>query len=66
MKTKADYVIDLIRDARADRSSNTSAKRTVKALRQIGLDEKEIVRVMCYLDYCRPDGTPYGVVQRCW
>jgi len=65
-------VIELIWEARADRSSNASAKRTVKALKALSLSSEDIVSVMTYLDYCKGNGEPYlkpdhpRYIQRCW
>lgn len=43
MKTKADLVIDIMREARSDRVSNSAAKRTVKTLRGLGLQPDEVI-----------------------
>lgn len=67
MKTKADFVLDLIKEARTDRGTNAAAKRTVKACRSLGLDDAEVIRVMSYMDYCDSFGKPYGnLIKRCW
>ena len=65
--SREEAVFDLIREARADRVSNASAQRTVRALRFFGLDHNEIVRVLSYLEICRTDGTPYNSkIKRTW
>jgi len=67
MTTKAEFVIDIIVDARSFKSTNTSAKRTVKALKALGLEPSEVVRVMHCLEYCDGAGEPfYKEIKRCW
>ena len=64
---KAEAVIQIIREARTDRGTNAAAKRVAKALKTLGLDDKELIHVLCYLDYCNEDGTPYNKdIKRIW
>ena len=60
-------VLTIISEARSTRSSSTAAKRVVRALRALGLDDAAVIAIMSRLDYCRNDGTPYSAsIERCW
>ena len=67
MMNKAEAVIEIIREARKERATNTSVKRVVKVLKTLGLDDKELIHVLGYLDYCNEDGMPYNKdIKRIW
>lgn len=58
MSDKAEAVMDLIRDGRAERSSLRSFRRIEKAIAALGLDKAERIRVLEFLDYFHA-GQPY-------
>jgi hypothetical protein len=57
--TKGDAVNAIIFDARADRSSPTSYRRMLRALRVLGLTEEEQQEALWHLDYLDADRNPY-------
>ena len=63
---KAEAVMTLIREGRRDRISDTAARRTVKAMKVLGIESNDMIRVLSYLDFCDEDGTPYGDFKRIW
>lgn len=67
---KIDALIEIMRDARSERASTASAKRIVKAAKTLGLDDKETLVLMNWLEYCDSSGEPYGhtgiKIQRVW
>lgn len=57
----------LMREARSEHTSNAAAQRCVKAAKVLGLEDNEIIALMCWLDYCKEDGTPYlAEIKRVW
>jgi len=65
-KTKVNAIVTIMRDARADRVTTTSARRVVKACKALGCDSTETVRVLSWLDYCDHEGNPYSTIDRVW
>lgn len=57
----------LMREARSERTSNTSCKRLMRALKALDCDNEEIRFVLSYLDICNINGTPYSAkITRIW
>jgi hypothetical protein len=64
---KTEAIFAIVREARAERGSNTAATRTARALRVLGLNDSEVIQVLHYFDYCKEDGTPYHEkIKRTW
>jgi hypothetical protein len=66
--TKAQAVLELLRDYRKERHNTTaSARRVVKSCNTLGLTPAERLEILGFLDYCDPDGKPYDLdIARVW
>jgi hypothetical protein len=62
--TKADAVIELMRESQRNKGSNTAAKRAVKACKILGIDNP--IPVLQWIGYCNSEGEPYGKITRVW
>jgi len=57
---KGEAVIEIMRDARSQRSSNTSCQRVVRALKLLGLSQEEMIAALSWADYCTDEGNPWS------
>jgi hypothetical protein len=63
--TKTEAVKQLLREQRATRSTNTGAKRVLKACKVLGVEEP--ITILCWMDFCDIDGNPYSPrIERIW
>ena len=53
--TKQQALLNIIKDARAERSSRASYRRVRRSLTALGLSEVEKLNMLVYLDYHYPD-----------
>lgn len=58
--TRSEAVIDLLRDARQERSTAASCRRVMRACKVLGMDDADTLRVLQHLEYARDDGKPWG------
>lgn len=58
-KSKADYVIDLITEARRERVTTAGEKRAARALVEIGLSGTDLLQTGAYMELWKSDGLPY-------
>ena len=66
MKT-LDAVLILVRECRKEKSSATSDKRMIKALRALGLEGEDLLFAMRSLEIVDRNGDPYNVkLMRDW
>lgn len=65
---KTDALYDIIREARADRVTNASVKRTVRGLRTLGFDGEDLVDALDFLEICAGNtGAPRSkLIKRIW
>jgi hypothetical protein len=61
---KTDAVIELMRESQRDKSSNTAAKRCLRACKILGIEDT--VRVFQWIGFCNSNGEPYGKIERIW
>lgn len=57
--TKSGAIIDLLREMKNIRLTQTSANRVIRACVFLGLNRAETIEILGYLDYCDIDGNPY-------
>jgi hypothetical protein len=58
--TPKEAVLEIIYEARSERSSTTKAKRVLRACRVLKLDDAAIVEIMQRLEIAKHDGTPWS------
>lgn len=63
--TKLDAIRELLREARADKTTNAGAKRATAACKALGLDRVETVDILYHLEICDELGNAKKV-QRVW
>jgi hypothetical protein len=57
--TNTEAIIELMRDARTERSSRASYKRVCKALNALDDGSLDRIRILQYMEYCDGDGKLY-------
>ena len=66
--TETDAILVLMKEARAERASNTACQRAVRALQSLGLPKEDVIHVLAWLDYCNGEtGEPWRKdIKRTW
>ncbi len=65
-KSKVDYIIDLVREARRERTSPAGDKRTARALVELGLFGTDLLQAGTYMELWKSNGESYHLTGMSW